>query len=259
MHNRENLKQQLRIFPNIQIYQSKNRFTSGGFGKLTSKDTPTIILDCTNFQGIFEGQGIQLAKIIEKISKESDVIIGMCPPFPFLVKNHETFDFPFFSQIYFHTKNQTKYFHDSIEFLKSLGTKGIIINDDSMPLNELERHIRNSRTHRLFTLVYSQNVAISAALSKLDPNAIVFVSPQEIPNETPLSKIPQEIIENHVKRVNIENSKVFVYSGLGIFGKVDIEKALELQVDGFVLEMPYASLKDPYEFLKNIVGPLRNK
>ena len=128
-----------------------------------------------------------------------------------------------------------------------------------MPLNDLERYVRESRTHRLYTLVYSQNVAMSAALSKFDPNAIVFISPHETFKEAPLSKIPPDMIENHVKRINIENPKVSAFSGLGIFGKVDVEKALELQVDGFVLEIPYTSLKDPSEFLKNIVEPLRNK
>jgi hypothetical protein len=68
------------------------------------------------------------------------------------------------------------------------------------------------------------------------------------------------MIENHVKRINIENSKVSAFFfAFGIFSKVDIEKAFELQVHVFILEIPYTSVKDPYEFLKSIAQPLRKK
>ena len=258
VHNQKNLKQLLRIFPMIRIYEIINPTTFGALGMMTQKDKPSFILDFINYQGIFEEQGNQLAKIVEKISGEFGIIIGMCPPFPFLAKFQDNFDIPFFSQFHYHSGNQQSYFQNSIAFLKSLDIKGLIFNDDSTPIRDLEKNVRDSRTNRLYTLVYSHNVAISAALSKFDPNAIVISLPDMSSTGTPLSKIPPEMIENHVKRIHIENSKVSVFSSIEVHEKADIERVLELQVDVFVLDISSVSLKDPYEFLVNLVKPLKN-
>ncbi len=225
---------------------------------MTFKDEPRLILDCTNYKGLFEGQGIKIAKITEKISSETSIKIGLCPPFPFLIKFHDKFNIPFFSQFYHHIGNHQSYYRDSIAFYKSLNIKGLIIKDDLVPLIYLEKYIRDSRTNRLYTLVYSSNVAISAALSKFDPNAIAISSPHQGPEESVLSKLPPEMIENHVKRINIENPKVSVFSAVGINGKIDIKKGLKQKVRGFVLEIPYSAQHDPYDFLTDIIEPLRN-
>ena len=225
---------------------------------MTFNDKPRLIIDYSNFEGIFEEPGIQLTKIIEKISEEFGIIIGLAPPFPFLVKFHDKFEIPFFSHLHYNTGTQKTYYHNSIEYLKALDIKGVIISDDKIPIIDLERYIRNSRTFRLYTLAYSHNVAISAAISKFDPNAIIFRTPENISKETPLSKIPHEMIENHVKRVNIENPKVSVFSGVRIHGKIDIEKGLEHQIEGYILEIASALLRAPHEFLVDIVKPLQN-
>jgi triosephosphate isomerase len=226
---------------------------------MAKKDVPNIILECTTYYREFEEYGKQLATIAEKISNETGVIVGMCPPYPFLVKYSDRFDIPLFSRFFHTTKNQKIFYRDSIEFYKTLGTDGLIINDDTIPIVDLEREIRDSRTHRLYTLVYSSNVAISAAISKFDPNGIIFHNPQEPFNKMSLSKLPSEMIENHIKRIKMENPKVSAFSGVGIYGKGDIEKGVELKVDGFLFEIPYTSKKDPAEFLTGIIRPLKRK
>ena len=67
VHNQKNLKQLLRIFSMIRIYEIINPTTFGALGMMTQKDKPSFILDFINYQGIFEEQGNQLAKIVEKI------------------------------------------------------------------------------------------------------------------------------------------------------------------------------------------------
>jgi len=225
---------------------------------MTQKGNPKVILNFTSLNGTLIEKGIQISKIAEKVSEELGVVIGICPPLPYLVKYKEILDIPVISEGLDRVTMESSISEDSFNLLRSLGIDGVILNHPKrqMSLRDLERSIRNSRTNRLFTLVYSNNVAVSAAISKLDPNAIAFTLSGEFNEPQRISKIYPEMVENYVKRINLENPKVSSYCGEGIFDKSDADRAIELGVDGIILDNINYLIKNPYEFLSDITKAL---
>ena len=114
----------------------------------------------------------------------------------------------------------------------------MILKDSAQPtpLRELERTIRNSRTNQLFNLVNSNNVDVSTTIYKLDPNVIVFTFSGELSEPQRISKINPDMLENNVKIVNLKNPKASPYCGEGIFEKSDVDRTVELGVEGIVLD-----------------------
>jgi hypothetical protein len=86
----------------------------------------------------------------------------------------------------------------------------------------------------------------------LDPNAIVFTFSGETSEPQRISKIQPEMVENNVKRINLEKPKVSSYCGEGIFDRSDADRAIELGVEGIVLDNINIIAKNPQERLSNI-------
>jgi len=228
---------------------------------MNQKGNPKVILSFKALNGTLIEKGIQISKIAEKVSEELGVTIAICPPLPYLAKYKEILDIPVLAEGLDIGTMESSITRDSFSLLRSLEIDGVILNhpEKQMSLKDLERSIRNSRTNRLFTLVYSNNVAVSAAISKLDPNAIAFTFSGELSEPQRISKIQPEMVENNVKRIKLENPKVSSYCGEGIFDKSDANKAIELGVDGIVLDNINHIAKNPHEMLSDIAKTLVTK
>ncbi len=228
---------------------------------MTQKGNPKVILYFKTMNGPLIEKGIQISKIAEKVSEELGVVIAICPPLPYLVKYKEILDIPVISDGLDLVTMESSIAKNSFKLLRSLEIDGVILNhsEGQLSLRDLESSIRNSRTNRLFTLVYSNNVAVSAAISKLDPNAIAFTFSGEMIEPQRISKINPEMVENNVKRINLENPKVSPYCGEGIFDKSDADRATELGVEGIVLDNINNIAKNPHELLSDITKALITK
>ncbi len=121
-----------------------------------------------------------------------------------------------------------------------------------MNLEDLEIIIRLSRTQRLFTTVCTSNEAISAAVTKLDPNAIAFESNELNRTDKSEAKFRPEFIENHVKRIRMENPRITPIYGTNIDLHNNLKKAIELGIEGILIESTHIKEKNPYESLNGI-------
>ena len=228
---------------------------------MTQKGNPKVILNFKNMNGTLIEKGIQISKIAEKVSEELGVVIGICPPLPYLVRYKEILNIPVISEGLDLVTMESSIAKNSFNLLRSLEIDGVILNhsESQISLRDLETSIRNSRTNRLFTLVYSNNVAICAAISKLDPSAIAFTFSEEMSEPQRISTINPETVENNVKRINLENPKVSSYCGEGIFDKSDEDRKIELGVEGIVLDNINNIAKNPHELLSDIAKAMITK
>ena len=228
---------------------------------MVQTDNPSIIFNVLDPSSTPGSELLNVMKIIEKVVDEFGVNIAICPPLAYLALCKEKSSLQILTQIENLILSQNLSFYNTFELLKLLKIDGVILNqpNNELSIGKLEELIRYSRTHRFFTLVYSNNVAVSAAITKLDPNGIIFSYSGDWNSETPISKSTIELIENQVKRINLENPRVSPFCGEGVFGRIDVEKALELGIKGFVIDLGYSSSKDYYQYVTSLITPLIKK
>ncbi len=217
--------------------------------------TPLIIVNFKAYPDVFGEKGIRLAKIAEKVSEEHGVSIAICPPLPYLVKYSEIFNIPVFSQKVDCITGKNGTGKISVKMIKASGASGTLINhsENRMILADLEEVVRNSRTHRLYTIICTNNEAVSAAAAKLDPHAVAFDPPELTGTGVSISVVQPEIIQNSVKRIKMENPRVSPFCGVGVLTPVDIEKALDMGIEGVIIDQIFVQAKDPHELLQNLV------
>jgi triosephosphate isomerase len=215
---------------------------------------PLIILNFKINPEVFGEKGMQIAKIAEKISENLGITIVLCPPIVYLAKCAEIFNIPVFSQRVDNIKNGNITGKVSVDMLTESGASGSLINhtDNLMNLDNLETVIRLSRTLRLFTTVCTSNEAISAAVTKLDPNAIAFESNEFNKTDRSEAKFNKEFIENHVKRIRMENPRITPIYATDVYPQNNLKKAIELGIEGILIESTLIKAKDPYESLNGI-------
>jgi triosephosphate isomerase len=215
---------------------------------------PLIVLNFKAYPEVFGEKGVQLAKIAEKVSDDLGISIVICPPVTYLAKYAEILNIPVFSQNLDNVVSGSSSGKVSVEMIKESGASGALINcpENKTDLTDLESIVRISRTHRLFTIVCTSNEAISAAVTKLDPHAIAFGSPELNEPGVSVSTARPEFIQNHVKRIKLENPRVSPLCGTGIYSYNDVEKALKFGIEGILIASVFIQAKDPYELLNSM-------
>ncbi len=215
---------------------------------------PLFILNFKTFNEVNGENGLNLAKIAEKVMEELGVSIAVCPPIPFLAKYTECLNLPIFSQKLDNLSEGNTTGMISVETIKAAAVSGTLVNhnENKMILADLEKVIRDARTHRLFTVVCANNEAACAAVAKFDPHAVAFM-PADF-EDTGISATPShsELLKDIIKRIKLENPKVAPFCGAGIYGPNDIKIALKLGIEGFLLSDVYVKAKNPYDVLYNL-------
>ena len=203
---------------------------------------------------------LQLAQEIEHISQEHSFPIAICPPIHCLSSVVNEINLPVFSQSVDPLIRGDNVAKIPIETLVDLGATGVLLSDDIViPFKDTEFILRTARTLKLLTLFISTNVAISAAVSKLDPHGIVFSPPDYNRNGTTVSTSTSDIIENHIRRIKIENSRIFPICGSGVNNSADVKKSVELGSHGIMLDDKFLQSDDKAKILGEYINHLSSR
>ncbi|WP_455143624.1 hypothetical protein [Candidatus Hodarchaeum mangrovi] len=190
-----------------------------------------------------------LVEYAVETSKNKDFTIGFIPPISSLFTFVEEFSNPvLYPGIPL-----------SPDEIKRQGLSGVIIDTakDNVTLVNLESTIRHARNRQLITIICTGNEAISAAVSKLDPNGIAF-TPEELSRmSTTIEKINPEIIDNHIKRVRIENARITPILYAPILNEKELNKVLNLGLKGFLLDLDWI-YQYPDNFIDQFVNQIKN-
>ncbi|MFW9780029.1 MAG: triose-phosphate isomerase [Candidatus Heimdallarchaeota archaeon] len=219
---------------------------------------PLIVLNLKIYPKALGKQGLELAKIAESVAQESGAMIVVCPPITHLTQFAEQLEIPVFSQTVDNVSTGSHTGKISTEMINVSGASGSLINhsENKMHLADIEGVIRDLRSYRLYTVVCTNNEAVSAASAKLNPDAIAFEPPELIGTGVSVSAAQPEIVKNNVKRILLENPQVTPLCGAGISNAEDVKKALELGTRGVLLASAYVKAKDPHALLSKMAQTL---
>jgi len=207
-----------------------------------------------NFKTYSEATGkkaVELAKIAENISLETEVCIGLAPQFVDIAPIAHIVSIPVFAQHIDPVKTGSFTGHVLAESVKEAGAVGTLINhsERQLKLINIEAAIARAREIGLVSVVCANNTAVSAAVAALKPDMIAVEPPELIGTGIPVSKAKPEVITGAIELVKRINSDVVVLCGAGLTKGKDVAAALSLGTEGILVASGIVKAKDPYKVL----------
>lgn len=214
--------------------------------------TPMIIV---NFKTYLEATGrkaVDLAKKAEKVSRETEVSVGVAPQFADIATVAEAVTIPVLAQHVDPIKPGGYTGHVLAESVKEAGAVGTLINhsERQLKLSDIDQIIRITHENGLTSVVCANNPAISAAVATLKPDIIAIEPPELIGTGIPVSKAQPEAITGTIDLVRKVNRNVVVLCGAGISRGEDVAAALKLGTQGVLVASGIVKAKDPYAVLR---------
>jgi len=218
-----------------------------------------------NFKTYIEAtgkRGVELAKIADRVSRDSGVTIAVAPQFTDLKTVTEAVEIPVFSQHIDPIKPGAFTGHVLAEAVKAAGASGTILNhsEKRIKISEIEQVLSLATFSDLATLVCTDTPGVSAAVASLNPDIIAIEPPDLIGTGVAVSKARPQLITNAIKRIRTVNSTVDILCGAGVSTAEDVGKALELGTRGVLVSSSVVKGTNPGQLLENMTDEvLRSK
>ena len=218
-----------------------------------------------NFKTYIEAtgkSGVELAKIADKVSRDSGVTIAVAPQFTDLKTVTEAVEIPVFSQHIDPIKPGAYTGHVLADAVKAAGASGTILNHSErrIKISEIEEILSLARVSDLASVVCTDTPGVSAAVASLSPDMIAIEPPDLIGTGVAVSKARPELITNAIKRIRSVNDSVDILCGAGVSTAEDVGKALELGTRGVLVSSSVVKGTNPGQLLENMTDEvLRSK
>jgi len=214
--------------------------------------TPVIIV---NFKTYLESTGqnaVALARVAEKVNKETGVCIVVAPQFVDIARVAEAVEIPVFAQHIDPIKPGSSTGHVLAESVKEAGAVGTLINhsERQLKLSEIETIISLCREKDLTSCVCANNPVASAGAAAMHPDIVSFEPPELIGTGIAVSKAQPHVITNTVSLVRRVNADITILCGAGISESEDVATALKLGTSGVLVASSIVKAKDPYTILR---------
>ncbi|MCL2358606.1 MAG: triose-phosphate isomerase [Nitrososphaerota archaeon] len=208
-----------------------------------------------NFKTYLESTGkraLELAKLAEKVAKETGVCIVVAPQAVDLVKIAQAVEIPVFAQHIDPIKPGNSTGHILLEAVKEAGVVGTLINHSERQLRliDIDVTIALCREQGLISCVCANNPLVSTAVAALKPDITSMEPPELIGTGISVSKAKPEIITDTVRLVAQVNSEMTLLCGAGISTAEDVSIALKLGTQGVLVASGIVKAKDPYGVLR---------
>ena len=218
---------------------------------LTKVRTPLILVNFKTYSEATGKKAVELAKIAENISLETEVCIGLAPQLADIAPIARLVSVPVFAQHIDPVKPGSFTGHVLAESVKEAGAVGTLINHSErrLKLADIEAAIARARETGLVSVVCANNTAVSAALSALKPDMIAVEPPELIGTGIPVSEAKPEVVTSAIELVKQINPDVVVLCGAGLTMGKDVVAALRLGTEGILVASGVVKAKDPYKVL----------
>ncbi|WP_209591531.1 triose-phosphate isomerase [Methanococcus voltae] len=219
---------------------------------------PVVIINFKTYLESIGDKGLQIAKYAEKVSEESGIEISVAPQFTDLRTIVEKTNIKVYSQHMDAIKPGSNTGKILPEAVRSTGAVGTLINHSErrLLLSDIEELITKSKELKLESVVCTNNIGVSKAVSALAPNYVAVEPPELIGSGTPVSKANPEIVEGTVSAVHDINKNVKVLCGAGISKGEDVKSALELGAEGVLLASGVVKAKDVEKSIRDLISEL---
>lgn len=218
-------------------------------------DLPIIITNFKTYESATGDRALELAKIHEKVAKETGVNIGVAVQAVDLKMIASAVEIPVFAQHVDAVEYGAGTGHILPEAISKAGAVGTLLNHSERRINagDLEKSIIRAKEAGLYVIVCAENADEGAEINKFNPDLIAVEPPELIGGDISVSTANPEIIKESVEKIGA--GKVLV--GAGVKTGNDVKIANELGGSGILLASGITKAENPEEVLKDLVSGLQ--
>ena len=215
-----------------------------------------IVLNVKTYTEATGENAVELARLMEKISEKTDVGMAIAVQASDIMRCAQKVNIPVFAQHIDPIKPGSSTGWTLPEAVKSAGAVGTLINhsEHRLILADIDTCIARARDLGLDSLVCTNNVATSKAVSTFSPVMIAVEPPELIGGEISVTTADPGIVSNTVLAVRSINKTVKILCGAGVKNGKDVAKAVELGADGVLLASGVVKAKDKEAVLQDLIS-----
>jgi triosephosphate isomerase len=220
---------------------------------------PVIAVNFKTYPQATGERAVLLAQCCEKIAKDYGVSVVVAPQTSDLYRVARAVDIPVFAQHMDPGDPGRHTGHIIGETLIDSGCSGTLLNhsERQLKLADIEAAINKAEELHLYSIVCTNNPAVSVAAAALNPSSVAVEPPELIGTGISVSSAKPEVITGTVDRIRAVNKEVTILCGAGISTGADVAAAIKLGSQGVLLASAVAKSDKPTEVLKDLIGPLK--
>jgi len=219
---------------------------------------PAIILNFKTYSQVDGDRAMDLARICQEVADATGKSIIACPPMVELSRISGELEIPVFAQNADIWDGTVRTGATTLTEIKAAGASGLLINHSECrrKLSDIEALVKEARRHGLTTIVCSNNVETSKAVSVLGPDFVAMEPPELIGGDISVTSADPDIVRNTVSELRRLAPEVKVLTGAGVKTGEDARMAIELGTFGVLLASGVVKAKDPKAVLMSLADGL---
>lgn len=197
---------------------------------------------------------VELAKIHEKVAKETGANIAVAVNAIDLARVCESVEIPVFAQHIDPVSYGSYTGHILPGAVKDVGAVGTLLNHAECQIGDdvLRESISRAKDAGLYVVACANDADAAERIVGYGPDLVAVEPPELIGGDRSVSVADPDVIKNSVEKLGEE--KVLV--GAGVKNGDDVRIALELGASGVLLASGVTTAESPYEVLMDLVSGL---
>jgi triosephosphate isomerase len=210
-----------------------------------------IITNFKTYPGAVGKKAVELAKIHEKVAKETGANLAVAVNFVDLKAVCDAVDIPVFAQHFDAVDLGAFTGFVPPEVIKEAGAYGAILNHSEhlLDFDLVKRSIFLAKKEELFVVVCAENTAMASKIAEFDVDMIALEPPDLIGGDISISTARPDLIRQCVEKIGCDRLLV----GAGVKNRKDVEVAMSLGACGVLLASGVAKAADPEAVLRDLV------
>jgi len=218
--------------------------------------TPAIILNVKTYEQATGQKALNIALLMDKISKETDVSMAICVQATDITLCSKQVSIPIWAEHIDPIKPGSHTGWTLPEAVKNAGAVGTLINhsEHRLKIADIDNCVTRAKELVLDHIVCSNNVATSKAIAALSPNFVAVEPPELIGGDISVTAADPDIVRNSVEAVKEVDEKVKILCGAGVKNGKDVKMAIELGSDGVLLASGIVKAKDKEGVIRDLAS-----
>ena len=219
---------------------------------------PVIVINFKVYREVEGEKALEMARLCEKVSKESGIRMAVCPPMTELGTVSKGVDIPVLAQNTDAHAPGSSTGWITPTMVRSSGAVGTLLNhsEHRCEMRVIGETVELCKSAELLTMVCADTTATSVKIAAFNPDFIAVEPPELIGGDISVTTANPGIVEKTVDSVKAVNRHISVLCGAGVKTGKDVSMALELGADGVLLASGVVKAKDPEAALRDLIKHL---
>lgn len=220
--------------------------------------TPVIVLNVKTYAEATGNNALEIATIMDKISKETGASMAISVQATDITKCAENVSIPVWAEHIDPIKPGSHTGWTLPEAVKTAGAVGTLINhsEHRLILADIDVCITRAKELGLDQIICSNNISTSKAIAAFSPDFVAVEPPELIGGDISVTTSDPGIVSGSVDVVRQVDNNVKVLCGAGVKNGKDVAKSIELGADGVLLASGVVKAMDKEAVIRDLASGL---